>query len=169
MAGTPRGQRRLQAGFEARHTSPCCRNRRPRIHGQRRTCQARNAFRSQGPKRRAQWEHLPHGHGKSQPSNDRHPQADLELIAGTGGRGDGPEGDPKSCKMSRPHGCSSPAMVLFTLATVRLTGCVSFVTNADRSSLTASHSPSRTQSMWSFPERDTYVLDSLIGKRLPSV
>jgi streptogramin lyase len=28
----------------------------------------------------------------------------LELIAGTGHRGDGPEGDPKSCKMSRPHG-----------------------------------------------------------------
>ena len=28
----------------------------------------------------------------------------LELIAGTGDRGDGPEGDPKSCKMSRPHG-----------------------------------------------------------------
>ena len=28
----------------------------------------------------------------------------LELIAGTGDRGDGPDGDPKSCKMSRPHG-----------------------------------------------------------------
>ena len=28
----------------------------------------------------------------------------LQLIAGTGERGDGPEGDPKSCKMSRPHG-----------------------------------------------------------------
>jgi len=28
----------------------------------------------------------------------------LELIAGTGDRGDGPEGDPRSCKMSRPHG-----------------------------------------------------------------
>jgi len=28
----------------------------------------------------------------------------LELIAGTGNRGDGPEGDPKSCNMSRPHG-----------------------------------------------------------------
>lgn len=28
----------------------------------------------------------------------------LELIAGTGDRGDGPEGNPKSCKMSRPHG-----------------------------------------------------------------
>jgi streptogramin lyase len=28
----------------------------------------------------------------------------LELIAGTGERGDGPEGDPKSCQMSRPHG-----------------------------------------------------------------
>ena len=28
----------------------------------------------------------------------------LELIAGTGRRGDGPEGDPKLCEMSRPHG-----------------------------------------------------------------
>ncbi|HEX2521232.1 MAG TPA: hypothetical protein VHP35_03840, partial [Terriglobia bacterium] len=28
----------------------------------------------------------------------------LELIAGTGLRGDGPEGDPRLCKMSRPHG-----------------------------------------------------------------
>jgi len=28
----------------------------------------------------------------------------LELIAGTGDRGDGPEGNPKSCRMSRPHG-----------------------------------------------------------------
>jgi streptogramin lyase len=28
----------------------------------------------------------------------------VELIAGTGDRGDGPEGDPKSCRMSRPHG-----------------------------------------------------------------
>ena len=28
----------------------------------------------------------------------------LELVAGTGSRGDGPEGDPKLCKMSRPHG-----------------------------------------------------------------
>ena len=28
----------------------------------------------------------------------------LELVAGTGDRGDGPEGDPKACKMSRPHG-----------------------------------------------------------------
>jgi sugar lactone lactonase YvrE len=28
----------------------------------------------------------------------------MELIAGTGERGDGPEGNPKSCKMSRPHG-----------------------------------------------------------------
>jgi len=28
----------------------------------------------------------------------------LELIAGTGERGDGPDGDPLKCKMSRPHG-----------------------------------------------------------------
>ncbi len=28
----------------------------------------------------------------------------LELIAGTGERGDGPEGNPLACKMSRPHG-----------------------------------------------------------------
>lgn len=28
----------------------------------------------------------------------------LELIAGTGERGDGPEGDPLACKMARPHG-----------------------------------------------------------------
>ncbi len=28
----------------------------------------------------------------------------LELIAGTGERGDGPEDDPLSCKMARPHG-----------------------------------------------------------------
>jgi len=28
----------------------------------------------------------------------------MELIAGTGERGDGPEGDPLACKMSRPHG-----------------------------------------------------------------
>jgi streptogramin lyase len=28
----------------------------------------------------------------------------IELIAGTGERGDGPEGDPLNCKMSRPHG-----------------------------------------------------------------
>jgi len=28
----------------------------------------------------------------------------LELVAGTGDRGDGPEGDPKSCRLSRPHG-----------------------------------------------------------------
>jgi streptogramin lyase len=34
---------------------------------------------------------------------DIHKQT-LELVAGTGERGDGPEGDPKSCKMSRPHG-----------------------------------------------------------------
>ena len=28
----------------------------------------------------------------------------LELVAGTGERGDGPEGDPLSCRMARPHG-----------------------------------------------------------------
>jgi streptogramin lyase len=28
----------------------------------------------------------------------------LELIAGTGERGDGPDGDPLQCKMARPHG-----------------------------------------------------------------
>ncbi|MFQ5928795.1 MAG: hypothetical protein ACE5MK_03790, partial [Acidobacteriota bacterium] len=28
----------------------------------------------------------------------------IELIAGTGERGDGPEGDPLACKMARPHG-----------------------------------------------------------------
>lgn len=28
----------------------------------------------------------------------------LELVAGSGERGDGPEGDPKNCKMARPHG-----------------------------------------------------------------
>jgi hypothetical protein len=28
----------------------------------------------------------------------------LELIAGTGERGDGPDGDPLKCKMARPHG-----------------------------------------------------------------
>jgi DNA-binding beta-propeller fold protein YncE len=28
----------------------------------------------------------------------------LELIAGTGAAGDGPEGDPLQCKMTRPHG-----------------------------------------------------------------
>jgi streptogramin lyase len=28
----------------------------------------------------------------------------LELVAGTGERGDGPEGDPLQCRMSRPHG-----------------------------------------------------------------
>jgi streptogramin lyase len=28
----------------------------------------------------------------------------LELVAGTGERGDGPDGEPKSCRMSRPHG-----------------------------------------------------------------
>ena len=28
----------------------------------------------------------------------------LELVAGTGERGDGPKGDPQNCKMARPHG-----------------------------------------------------------------
>lgn len=28
----------------------------------------------------------------------------IELVAGTGERGDGPEGDPQACKMARPHG-----------------------------------------------------------------
>jgi hypothetical protein len=28
----------------------------------------------------------------------------LELIAGTGEKGDGPDGDPLTCKMARPHG-----------------------------------------------------------------
>jgi streptogramin lyase len=28
----------------------------------------------------------------------------IELLAGTGQRGDGPEGDPLACRMSRPHG-----------------------------------------------------------------
>lgn len=28
----------------------------------------------------------------------------MELVAGTGQRGDGPEGDPLGCKMNRPHG-----------------------------------------------------------------
>jgi streptogramin lyase len=28
----------------------------------------------------------------------------IELIAGTGERGDGPDGDPQACKMARPHG-----------------------------------------------------------------
>lgn len=28
----------------------------------------------------------------------------LELIAGTGEKGDGPDGDPLACKMARPHG-----------------------------------------------------------------
>jgi hypothetical protein len=28
----------------------------------------------------------------------------IELIAGTGARGSGPEGDPLACAMSRPHG-----------------------------------------------------------------
>jgi len=29
---------------------------------------------------------------------------DLELIAGTGEKGDGPDGDPLGCKLARPHG-----------------------------------------------------------------
>ncbi len=28
----------------------------------------------------------------------------LELVAGTGEKGDGPDGDPLGCKLSRPHG-----------------------------------------------------------------
>jgi hypothetical protein len=28
----------------------------------------------------------------------------LKLIAGTGKKGDGPEGDPYQCAMNRPHG-----------------------------------------------------------------
>jgi sugar lactone lactonase YvrE len=28
----------------------------------------------------------------------------LELVAGTGERGDGPEGNPRTCRMARPHG-----------------------------------------------------------------
>jgi DNA-binding beta-propeller fold protein YncE len=28
----------------------------------------------------------------------------IELVAGTGERGDGPDGDPLACKMARPHG-----------------------------------------------------------------
>jgi sugar lactone lactonase YvrE len=28
----------------------------------------------------------------------------VELVAGTGERGDGPEGDPLQCKLARPHG-----------------------------------------------------------------
>ena len=28
----------------------------------------------------------------------------LELVAGTGEKGDGPDGDPLQCKMARPHG-----------------------------------------------------------------
>lgn len=31
-------------------------------------------------------------------------QGTVELIAGTGERGDGPDGDPLTCKMARPHG-----------------------------------------------------------------
>ncbi len=31
-------------------------------------------------------------------------QQTLELIAGTGQKGDGPDGDPLACKMARPHG-----------------------------------------------------------------
>lgn len=33
----------------------------------------------------------------------------LELIAGTGERGDGPDGDPLQCKMARPHGVFADA------------------------------------------------------------
>ena len=28
----------------------------------------------------------------------------IELVAGTGERGDGPEGDPLKCTLARPHG-----------------------------------------------------------------
>jgi streptogramin lyase len=28
----------------------------------------------------------------------------IELIAGTGTKGDGPDGDPLACKLARPHG-----------------------------------------------------------------
>ncbi len=28
----------------------------------------------------------------------------MELVAGTGERGDGPEGDALACKLARPHG-----------------------------------------------------------------
>jgi len=28
----------------------------------------------------------------------------LELVAGTGEKGDGPDGDPLGCKLARPHG-----------------------------------------------------------------
>jgi hypothetical protein len=28
----------------------------------------------------------------------------IELVAGNGTRGDGPEGDPLKCQLSRPHG-----------------------------------------------------------------
>jgi hypothetical protein len=28
----------------------------------------------------------------------------IELIAGTGQKGDGPEGNPLNCKLTRPHG-----------------------------------------------------------------
>jgi streptogramin lyase len=31
-------------------------------------------------------------------------KATIELIAGTGAKGDGPDGDPLACQMSRPHG-----------------------------------------------------------------
>ncbi|MEO7600434.1 MAG: hypothetical protein ABIV50_15995 [Opitutus sp.] len=33
-----------------------------------------------------------------------HATGNLELIAGTGSKGDGPDGDPLSCAMNRPHG-----------------------------------------------------------------
>ena len=28
----------------------------------------------------------------------------IETIAGTGDRGDGPDGDPRMCRLDRPHG-----------------------------------------------------------------
>jgi sugar lactone lactonase YvrE len=28
----------------------------------------------------------------------------ISTVAGTGQRGDGPDGDPKTCKLARPHG-----------------------------------------------------------------
>ena len=28
----------------------------------------------------------------------------LELVAGTGAKGDGPDGDPLACQFARPHG-----------------------------------------------------------------
>ena len=32
------------------------------------------------------------------------PRSTIELIAGTGAKGDGPDGDPLACKLARPHG-----------------------------------------------------------------